>query len=64
VAPAARPELYDLAADPNERRNVVADPASAAKRKDLYARLRGWLAATDDPARAWSTLRDVAPTAR
>ncbi len=37
-------ELYDLAADPAEARNLWAEPAANALRADLLARLRAWLA--------------------
>jgi arylsulfatase A-like enzyme len=36
-------ELYDLDADPAEARNLWAEPAAAALRDDLLARLRTWL---------------------
>lgn len=38
-------ELYDLRADPDERRNLGADPATAPVRAGLRARLERWLAA-------------------
>jgi N-sulfoglucosamine sulfohydrolase len=42
-------ELYDLRNDPNETRNLAADPASAEVLKDLRARLRAWQRDTQDP---------------
>jgi len=41
-------ELYDLAADPQEQRNLWDDPASAALRNDLMAELLDVLVATED----------------
>jgi len=35
-------ELFDLAADPDERRNLAADPAQAARIRDLRGELEAW----------------------
>lgn len=43
-------ELYDLASDPDELRNVIADAAQQAPRDRLLAALRDWVRATGDPA--------------
>ncbi|MGW1462997.1 sulfatase-like hydrolase/transferase [Streptomyces sp. NPDC002308] len=43
-------EFYDLAADPGEEHNLVDDPARAAERIDLAARLDAWFARYVDPA--------------
>ena len=45
-------ELYDLAKDPNELKNVASDPAYADVLKDLRTRLLNWQKATKDPG--WS----------
>lgn len=42
-------ELYDLALDPLERRNVAADPRNAAALAEMRARLATWMQRTDDP---------------
>lgn len=42
-------ELYDLADDPHETKNLVDAPAAAAVLKDLQARLRQHLKQTGDP---------------
>jgi arylsulfatase A-like enzyme len=42
-------ELYDLARDPEQVRNVAADPAYAARRKELSERLMKMLADAGDP---------------
>lgn len=42
-------QLYDLVFDPNETRNLVADPAYAQTLDDLRGRLDRWMQATDDP---------------
>ena len=49
--PDARPPemLFDLDADPLERRNLADDPAFAAVRADLAARMDAWQARTRDP---------------
>ena len=50
-------ELYHLAADPAETRDLAADPAAAAVLGDLGSRLAAWLRANDDPALGWETAR-------
>lgn len=42
-------ELFDLRKDPDETRNVFADPANAAVVKDLKERMRRHMAAVGDP---------------
>jgi N-sulfoglucosamine sulfohydrolase len=42
-------ELYDLTADPNELKNLAADPASATVLDDLRGKLRAWQKQTADP---------------
>ena len=42
-------ELYDLAADPTEQRNLVDDPGSLAVLADLRQALDAHMAATRDP---------------
>ncbi len=44
-----REELYDLRKDPDESRNVAADPACAGVLEDLRRRLRRWQEETKDP---------------
>ena len=46
-------ELYDLTSDPNELKNLAADPAHAQPLGDLRARLRAWQVDTNDP---WTIL--------
>jgi arylsulfatase A-like enzyme len=41
--------LYDLLADPLERVNLASEPAYAAMRRELAARLDDWMRRTDDP---------------
>lgn len=45
---ARREELYDLADDPGETRNLARDGAHASVLTEHRARLRAWLAETDD----------------
>jgi arylsulfatase A-like enzyme len=54
-------ELYDLIADPHEQRNLIADPATAATRRELYSRLRDWLKTTDDRAQLWNSVTESEP---
>ena len=42
-------ELYDLKKDPHQVRNVADDPAYAAVRRELEAKLMAQLKATNDP---------------
>jgi len=44
-------ELFDLAADPGERTNRIADPAAAAMRESLARRLDDWFCVYVDPIR-------------
>lgn len=46
-------ELYDLAADPAEERNLAGDPAAAEVLRDLRARLFEWMRRNGDPALSW-----------
>jgi arylsulfatase A-like enzyme len=47
--PRDRVQLYDLARDPQERRNLAGDPAYRDARLDMERRLRSWMVRTDDP---------------
>jgi arylsulfatase A-like enzyme len=42
-------ELYDLADDPGERRNLARDPAQADRLRSLTEQLRDWQRRVDDP---------------
>ena len=42
-------ELYDLTADPNELKNLAADPASAKVLEEMRTKLAAWRKATADP---------------
>jgi arylsulfatase A-like enzyme len=44
-------ELFDLANDPGERRNLVADPAHAARVAELREKLAGWFTRYVDPGK-------------
>jgi N-sulfoglucosamine sulfohydrolase len=44
-----RVELYDVLADPHQRKNLALDPALGATLRDLQERLRDWQEKTDDP---------------
>jgi arylsulfatase A-like enzyme len=39
----SRPQLFDLATDPAEQRDLGADPAHEAARAELHERLFAWL---------------------
>ncbi|MGC9452704.1 MAG: sulfatase family protein [Oceanipulchritudo sp.] len=45
-----RLQLYDLAFDPQERRNLAGDPAYLNARLEMEKRLQHWMVLTDDPA--------------
>lgn len=49
-------ELYDLAEDPSELRNLIGEPALAGVRDNLHAELIAWMNRTRDPLRGphWS----------
>ena len=53
-SPHGTDELYDLASDPYELVNRATDPAYAAASRELRARLRDWMIATDDPLALWA----------
>ncbi len=42
-------QLFDLRRDPWETKNLAADPAQAARIRDLTALLKDWMHKTDDP---------------
>jgi arylsulfatase A-like enzyme len=44
-----REELFDFAADPDETRNLAADPAHEDTRRRMLRKLRDWMEATGDP---------------
>jgi hypothetical protein len=48
-------ELYDLVSDPNELRNLAADPASAERVKAMRAELDAWMRAQGDERRVFDT---------
>lgn len=51
-------ELYNLTADPNERKNLIDEPSAAAVRDDLSKRLAAWMDKTNDPARQWHEVKE------
>jgi arylsulfatase A-like enzyme len=51
--PARGDELYDLAADPAETRNLAVEPAAADIARDLRSRLLAWMKRNGDPALSW-----------
>jgi arylsulfatase A-like enzyme len=55
-------ELYDLAKDPGQVRNIAADPAYAGTLNLLRHRVTGWMEATGDPrAKSDTDFWDLAP---
>jgi arylsulfatase A-like enzyme len=47
-------ELYDLTADPGERRNLWTDPAAAAQKRELLDALRDWRISSSLRTRGWT----------
>ena len=47
--PVAAEQLHDLAFDPNQTRNLVADPAMRAALDEMRGRLDRWMRASNDP---------------
>lgn len=50
-------ELYDLNADPDELHNLAAEPAQAARLKELRAELDAWMRAQDDQQKVYGKPR-------
>jgi len=48
-----RDELYDVAADPHNLRNLIDDPAYAQARDELHDRILRWMNDTRDPFRGY-----------
>ena len=46
-------ELYDIANDSRETKNLASDPAAKPVYEDLLSRLHAWMRRTDDPALKW-----------
>lgn len=42
-------QLFDLMFDPNETRNIIADPGQRATANEMRGRLDRWMRATKDP---------------
>jgi arylsulfatase A-like enzyme len=57
-APRARMELYDLAADPWELRNVADDPRYTENLRELAAVLQKWMEETEDHPAAYRVRDD------
>jgi arylsulfatase A-like enzyme len=53
-SPHGTDELYDLEVDPHELVDRADDPAYAALRTELRARLKAWMMETDDPLALWA----------
>jgi N-sulfoglucosamine sulfohydrolase len=53
-------ELYDVAADPHEMRNLAADPTHAASVRELRAKVRAWMKAQGDEGRVFGKPRLLA----
>lgn len=51
TAPRPDEELYDLASDPDEMKNVASKPEMAEVLRDMRRRLAQWMVDTDDPLR-------------
>jgi uncharacterized sulfatase len=47
-------EFYDLASDPEEKKNLIDAPDAQTKRQALRGKLVDWMKKTDDPALQWS----------
>ncbi|MFL6195019.1 MAG: sulfatase [Thermoanaerobaculia bacterium] len=60
--PARGEELYDLAADPAEARNLIDDPAARELVSGLRSRLLAWMKRNGDPALSWPAAESLGAT--
>jgi N-sulfoglucosamine sulfohydrolase len=57
-------ELYNLTADPDEQRNLAADPKQAARLKEMRAELEGWLREQGDQQKVYDEPRRLSDPTR